>query len=227
MPAVTEYLRRALAPRIVVATSRMRSLQRWRAAARRALNLPLPIELFFAFDDPYAAIALPGLIKIAELHGARLLLRPLIARGIDGDPAAAQRSLHAITDSRRLAQRDGRNLRRNAPLRAADTAFLAEWTAAAQRHPKLNQFVSAALIQLWFGSDDLPTPASYAALYQTHMGSTAPTTSPEQGEQLKKNSERLHQLGHWESPTAYVAGEWFFAHERLEQIDAHLHSLGA
>ena len=91
MPAVTEYLRRAVAPRIVVATSRARRAQSWRAALRRSLGLPQTLELFFAFDDPYAAIAMPGLLRIAEAHKARLILRPLLMRGIDGDPAALQR----------------------------------------------------------------------------------------------------------------------------------------
>ncbi|MES2490009.1 MAG: hypothetical protein V4607_09460 [Pseudomonadota bacterium] len=227
MSAVTEYLRRAVAPRLVVGLSRKRGLQQWRAAFRRALGRPTTVELFFAFDDPYAAIALPGLIKIAAANKATLKLRPLISRGIDGDPAVTQRSVHAITDSRRLAQRDGRTLVRNAPLTAQDCAFLASWTAASSEHPKVNDFVAAALAQLWFESTELPTPENYAALYQSHIGKTASKSSTESDAQLASNTKRLHKLGHWESPTAYLAGEWYFAHERLEQIDAHLRNLGA
>lgn len=227
MPAMTEFLRRAVAPRIVVSTSRWRGMQNSRAALRRILGLPQVIELFFAFDDPYAAIGLPGLIRIAAAHNAQLKLTPLTTRGIDGDPAARQRSVHAITDSRRLAQRDSRSLRRSAPLPAHDAAFLAAWTIAAGGHPQCNAFVAAALEKLWFGSDELPVPENYAALYQTHIGVPPPAANAAHAEQLARNSKRLHQLGHWESPVARVGGEWFFAHERLQQIDARLSAMGA
>lgn len=227
MSAMTEFLRRAAAPRIVVGLSRRRGGQDFRAALRKAFGLRPTIELFFAFDDPYAAIGLPGLIRIAEAHKANLKLVPIMTRGIDGDPAAAQRSVHAITDSRRLALRDGRSLRRGAPLSAYDCAFLAAWTVAAELSPGCNAFVAAALEKLWFGSDGTPKPEDYAALYQQHIGIAPPAASTAHSEQLAAHNKRLHKLGHWESPVARVAGEWYFAHERLQQIDARLGALGA
>jgi len=227
MPAVTEYLRRAAAPRLVVSLSRTRWPQQWRAALRRLFKLRPAMELFFAFDDPYAAIALPGLIKIAEAHKADLKLRPLITRGIEGDPAAIQRRVHAITDSRRLAQRDGRTLMRTAPLQAQDCTFLAAWAASAQAHTKLNHFVAVALNKLWFESNEPPTAKNYAPLYLSHIGMNAPEINSRQSAQLEANAKRLKQLGHWESLAVRVAGEWYFAHERLAQIDARLRALGA
>ena len=227
MSAVTEYLRRAAAPRLVVGLSRKRGLQKWRAALQRALGTPTNIDLFFAFDDPYAAIAMPGLIKIAATHNAKLNLIPLITRGIEGDPAANQRSVHAITDSRRLAQRNGRTLSRSAPLAAEDCAFLAAWAVAAAQHPNVNNFISEAIAQLWFGSTNQPLPQTYTAIYQQHIGTPPPTVTTALRASLERNSSLLKKLGHWESPAARVAGEWYFAHERLVQIDAHLRALGA
>ena len=227
MSATTEFLRRAAAPRIVVGTSRWRGAQNLRAALRRAFGLRQTIELFFAFDDPYAAIGLPGLIRIAKARNAELKLVPLITRGIDGDPAAAQRAAHAITDSLRLAQRDGRSLQRSKPLAAADVAFLAAWTVGAGSNLQRNAFVAAALQKLWFGADAQPRPEEYSALYEAHIGTPPPVLGAELSEKLEDNHKRLHKLGHWESPVALVAGEWFFAHERLQQIDARLAALGA
>lgn len=227
MSAMTEFLRRAAAPRIVVATSRWRGMQNFRASLRRAVGLRPTIELFFAFDDPYAAIGLPGLIKIAKARNTELILVPLITRGIDGDPAAKQRSVHAITDSRRLARRDGRSLQRSAPLGAQDVAFLAAWTIAGDGNLRRNAFVAAALQKLWFSADEQPAPEQYSALYQAHIGSPPPALSEDLAKQLDRNSKRLHKLGHWESPVAYLAGEWFFAHERLQQIEARLVEMGA
>jgi 2-hydroxychromene-2-carboxylate isomerase len=227
MPALTEFLRRAAAPRIVVATSRWRWAQNARAALRKIFGGRPTIELFFAFDDPYAAIGLPGLIRIAETRKAHLKLLPIITRGIDGDPAAEQRAVHAITDSRRLAQRDGRSLRRSAPLSAHDCEFLAAWAIAAELSPGCNAFVAAALEKLWFGSDDAPKPEHHIALYQQHIGLAPPAVSSAHSSQLANHNKRLHKLGHWESPVARVAGEWYFAHERLQQIDERLGALGA
>jgi hypothetical protein len=47
-----EYLRRALAPRLVVASGRVTGLSKLRAACRRAIGLRPRIELFFAFLAP-------------------------------------------------------------------------------------------------------------------------------------------------------------------------------
>ncbi|TXH03273.1 MAG: hypothetical protein E6R07_12655 [Nevskiaceae bacterium] len=220
---MTEYLRRAAAPRTVVALSRWRAPQQTLGRLRRLLGLRPRIELFFAYDDPYSALALPGLIVIAESHGAVLALRPLLERGIDGDPAAAQRRHHAVVDSQRLAQRDGRALSRGAPLTPEAVAFLAEWTAAAQDRPGIAAFAAAALHRLWFQSDGSVNRDDYAALYRRHLGE-APANVPA-APTVARNRARLLKLGHWESPAAYVGGEWFFAHERLPQIDACLRAL--
>lgn len=220
---MTEYLRRAAAPRTVVALSRWRAPRQVLGRLGRLLGLRPRIELFFAYDDPYSALALPGLIAIADAHGAVLALRPLIERGIDGDPAAAQRRHHAVGDSQRLAQRDGRSLSRGAPLAPETVAFLAEWTAAAQDRPGIAAFAAAALHRLWFQSDGAVNRDDYAALYRRHLGE-APAGD---GGATARNRARLLKLGHWESPAARVGGEWFFAHERLPQIDACLRALEA
>jgi 2-hydroxychromene-2-carboxylate isomerase len=225
MSAMTEYLRRAIAPRVVVATSRLRWPQRVHTAVRRGLGLRPHIELFFAFDDPYSAIALPGLIEIARIRNAELRLYPLVERGIAGDPAQQQRRLHAVADSRKLARRDHRELRRSQPLPAQDCAFLAAWTAAAHNHANINHFAAAALAQLWFQSHGAPTREAFRALHLAHLAALPPDDHPEQAAALARNSARLKRLGHWESPAARVAGEWFFAHERLAQIDARLLAL--
>lgn len=222
MSALTETLRRAVGPRLVVASSR------WRlnAAVHRALKRRPHIELFFAFDDPYSAIALPGLMQIAAQRGVDLRLRPLLERGIDGDPAADKRRAHAVADSRRLALRDGRRLARSTPLSPDDCAFLAHWTATAQDQAGINAFVAAALTRLWFTpGDEAPIPAAFHAAYAQHLGSAPPTSTPDAPNTLQQNRTRMLKLGHWESPAALITGEWFFAHERLEQIDAHLRNL--
>ncbi|MGH8461384.1 MAG: hypothetical protein ACRESS_07240 [Stenotrophobium sp.] len=225
MSALSDKLRRATAPQMVVAISRWQWPRQLRAVARRALGRRPRIELYFAYDDPYSTIALPGLIEIARRHNSELRLYPLIERGIAGDPAAAQRARHAVADSRRLGLRDSRELRRREPLHAQDCAFLAVWTAAAHDHPGVNAFATAALTQLWFGSDGPPARDQYRALHQAHFGTAPPDARTEFAEALARNATRLRRLGHWESPAARIDRQWFFAHERLAQIDTCLQAL--
>lgn len=224
MSALAEFIRRALAPRLVVGLSRLRAGARLRVRLRRWLGLPLRMELYFAYDDPYAAIAMPTLLRLARAYGAQLQLYPLIERGIDDDPALQQRRVHAVEDSRRLALRQHRTLAVTQPLAAADCAFLAQWTQAARTHSRQADFAAAALERLWFAGAT-PQRTEFFALHQGILGTEPGTELPLAA--LAANRARLLRRGHWESPALWVEGEWFFAHERLPQIDAHLRMLGA
>jgi 2-hydroxychromene-2-carboxylate isomerase len=218
-----EYLRRALAPRLVVASGRVTSLTKLRAACRRAIGLRPRIELFFAFDDPYAALAMPGLIRIAQQRRAELAIYPLVERGIAGDPALNARRRHAVQDSLRLAQRSGLVLQRSEPLSAQDCAFLAAWTEAARGDIHQLHFAAEALEQLWFKSAGPVSEELFMRLREQY--SIAPIAKSDVAA-LQRNTLRMNQRGHWESPAALVEGQWFLAHERLAQIDEHLETLG-
>ncbi|MBA4286723.1 MAG: hypothetical protein C0434_14445 [Xanthomonadaceae bacterium] len=210
MTGIKERLQRRWLPRLVV------------ALARRQRARPLPaaaaIELYFACDDPCAAIALPALAALAAERGVPLQLYPLIARGIGGDPAADARARHAVRDADRLARRGGRQLSRRSPLAAADTAFLAGWIESLRGTPAMVPFAIAVIEQLWLVDGDTPPAAShYAPLFHRMAGHPAPSPEATQPS-LAANHRRLRRLGHWESPAARIGGEWFFAHERLAQI---------
>lgn len=221
--SIADTIRRTVAPQLVVAASRIEWPAQLSASLRRKLGQPARIELFFAFDDPYAAIALPGLIKIARQHGAQLTLYPLIERGIANDPAADARRRHAVEDSQRLARRFGKTLSRSAPISAQDTAFLAAWTQTAKADAGVINFAAAALEQLWFGSNGPVKQEDYRRAHSQYLHSAASASNEAA---LARNTARLIKLGHWESPAALVEGQWFLAHERLAQINEHLERLG-
>jgi 2-hydroxychromene-2-carboxylate isomerase len=221
--SLAETLRRAVAPRLVVATSCIEWPAQLSASLRRRLGQPAHIELFFAFDDPYAAIALPGLIKIAQQRRARLTLYPLIERGIANDPAAESRRRHAVEDSQRLARRFGKTLSRSTSLSAQDTAFLAAWTQTANADAGVINFAAAALEQLWFKSSGAVKQEDFRRLHSQYLHSASAAGNEAA---LASNTARLLKLGHWESPAALVEGQWFLAHERLAQINDHLERLG-
>lgn len=223
MPAITEHLRRAVVPSALVSLSRWRTPARLSATIRRAFGGRPRIELFFAYDDPYSAIALPGLLSIAARHQSELHLYPLREHGLPGDPAAQQRRVHAVEDSRRLAKRNGRQLSRSQPIAPDDCGFLAEWTQAARGTSGAASFATASLKQIWFESNGPVTRESFQALREQHLGNISESAG---ATELARNSQHLLRRGHWESPAALVEGEWFFAHERLEQIEAHLQDLG-
>ena len=212
-----DRVQRSLAPRTVVALSRLR-LPRW-------LRRPLRLELYFAYDDPYAAVALPGLLRLAQARGLLLDLYPLLERGIAGDPAAQQRQLYSIVDADRLLLRGSQQLSRRQPLAAADCAFLAAWTQAARRNPAVGAFAAAAVEALWLRSSGVVQQEAYAQLHRSILQCEPPADAGQPDTALSGNSRRLRSRGHWESPALRVSGEWFFAHERLPQIAERLDEL--
>lgn len=203
-----DRIQRTIAPRTVVALSRLR-LPRLRAPR---------VELYFAYDDPYAAVALPGLLALTRARGLPLHLYPLLERGIEGDPAAQQRARYSLVDADRLLQRGNRRLARQQPLAAADCAFLAAWTQAATGAPALADFAAAALERLWLHSEGAVEREPYVNLHRDILGREPLAASPQLEQAVRRNTRRLKARGHWESPAARVNGEWFFAHERLPQI---------
>src|SRR5581483_5083525 len=74
------------------------------------------VELFFAFDDAASAVALLDLGERLADRDVRLVLLPVVRRGIAGDPAADAKRRYAIADARRLAARAGLALGRTQPL---------------------------------------------------------------------------------------------------------------
>jgi 2-hydroxychromene-2-carboxylate isomerase len=211
MAGLKDRIRRRWLPRLVVALAR-----RQRA---RALPHDTAIELYLAFDDPHAAIALPGLLALSTERGVPLRLYPLLERGIADDPAAEARAIHAVRDADRLARRQGRQLSRSQPLAAGDSAFLAAWTEGLRDKPGMVAFAAAAIEQLWFGEPDgLPQPDDYSGLHRRLIGRAPPLSDAESRPALAANHRRLLRLGHWESPAARIGSEWFLAHERLVQI---------
>ncbi|MGH8529782.1 MAG: hypothetical protein ACRETN_08070 [Nevskiales bacterium] len=223
---MSNLLKKALIPRTVVALSELRWPGRLRAQVRRALGGRGRIELYFAFDDPYSAIALPPLLAITQRHEVELVLYPLVERGIEGDPALSQRRQQAIVDSSRLARRQGLTLGRRNVLDPAAPAFLVAWLESARGSEGINSFAAAALQQLWFGTTGAVNKEDYAALFERHLGRKPPTDLAINQHAARDNLQRLQRKGHWESPAAWVDGEWFFAHERFEQIEARLNYLG-
>jgi 2-hydroxychromene-2-carboxylate isomerase len=206
--SLRDRIQRTIAPRTVVALSRLRLP---RLGPRR-------VELYFAYDDPYAVLALPALLQLTRARGLPLHLYPLLERGIAGDPAAQQRAVYSLVDADRLLQRGNRRLGRRQPVAAADCAFLAAWTQAAAGDPAAARFAAAALERLWLGREGPVESAPYVALHREILGRDPVADHGQLAPALRGNTRRLKARGHWESPAARVNGEWFFAHERLELI---------
>lgn len=216
--SLRDYLKRRLVPSTVIATSRRRGPARWRMRCRQWLGQPLRVELYFAFDDPYAAIAVPGLARLCSARKVELRLYPLLQRGIADDPAADARALHALQDATRLSRRGGHTgLLRSEPVTADAVAFLAHWCEALAMPADRLRFASAALEALWCDGRSGLQREAFAQLHRQLTGQL-PASGDAQGAALARNAQRLRQRGHWESPAACLAGEWFFAHERLAQI---------
>jgi len=213
-----DTIQRRVVPRVIVALSDVRLPGRALAAARRALGGEGRVELFVAYDDPCSAVAVLALRDRLAHRRARLVVVPVVERGIPGDPAVGLKRTYAVQDARRLARRSGRELARTAPLDAGDTAFLAEWTAAISDERARAAFCAAAMERLWLASDGAVTQAPYAALLREHTGAAPPGSGAPVG--------ALPRRGLYDTPAARVQGQWFFAHERLPAIEHRLDELG-
>jgi 2-hydroxychromene-2-carboxylate isomerase len=219
-----DALSRRLAPRAIVALSQVSWPSRLAAAARRRLGRRGRVELFFAFDDPCSAVAVIDLAERVRGRDVQLRLEPVVSRGIDGDPAAGAKRRFAMDDARRRGRRAGLELSRRDPLGPGDTAFLAEWTASAPPGPAVTAFCVAALRTLWFSTDGHVDPVAYAALWGEHVGGEPSARGGVRA--AARNERRMRRRGPYDTPAAWVHGQWFFAHDRLAQIGARLDDLG-
>jgi 2-hydroxychromene-2-carboxylate isomerase len=220
-----DFIQKVLMPRLLLAWFATRWPGQLWAWILRRLGGRAQVELYFAFDDPYSVVALP-LLEVAARRRTELQLYPILERGLEGDPAHAQRRHFAIEDSRRLLRRRGLTLRRKEPLAPADTAFLAAWTESLRGQPRMQEFAAAALTRLWLCSSGPVRAVDFAALFTEITGLPPPQPDPVLSRRLADNRRRQLRKGHWESPAARVQGEWFFAHERIPQVEERLSYLG-
>jgi 2-hydroxychromene-2-carboxylate isomerase len=225
--ASADSLTRRVIPRLVVALSRLDGLAHFGAVTRRGLGRRGRVELFFAFDDPCSAVAVLDLATRTAGRDVRLLLEPVVERGIADDPAVEAKRRYAIDDARRLGRRFlGLSLSRTEPVPAGETAFLAAWASAIPAGPAQTRFCVEAMRELWFGSDGAIDPAPYAAMWETLVGSPPPTPPVPPDEAVRGNERRMKRRGPYDTPAAWVHGQWFFAHDRLVQIGDRLDDLG-
>src|SRR4051794_18691642 len=114
-----DRLTRRVLPRVVVALSQADWPASTGARVRRFFGRRGRVELFFAFDDPCSAVAVIELARRISGRDVRLLLKPVVTRGIEGDPAVDLKRRYAIVDARRLARRAGSVLARTPAVNAA------------------------------------------------------------------------------------------------------------
>ncbi len=222
--SASDALARRIVPSAVIALSRISWPSRLGAASRRALGRRGRVELFFAFDDPCSAVAVIELARRMSGRDVLLALEPVVERGIRGDPAVELKRRYAIEDARRLARRAGLVLVRAEPLSAEETRFLAQWAASAPQGPSLERFCVNALRQLWFSGDGSVDASDYATSWREQFGVEPPAAPDAQA--LRRNERLMRRRGPYDTPAAWVHGQWFFAHDRLAQIGERLDELG-
>ncbi len=218
-----DLLVRRVGPTLVVTLSQLDGAAQAGAALRRRLGRRGRVELFFAFDDPCSAVAVIDLAQRVAGRDVQLVLLPVVHRGIPEDPAVDLKRHYALDDARRLGRRLGLTLSRDAPLTAQDTAFLAEWVAATPAGPARLRFCVAAMRRLWFATDGPVEPEAFADLWRAELGSEPPAGG---AEAVRRDERLMGRRGPYDTPAAWVHGQWFFAHDRLVQIGERLDDLG-
>lgn len=221
-----DMLARRVLPRVVVAQSRVDWPSRSGAATRRRLGRSGRVELFFAFDDPCSAVAVIELAERTSARDVRLVLLPVVRRGMKDDPAVELKRRYAIDDARRRGVRAGLELSRTEPLDADSVSFLAEWVSVAPQGPALTRFCAEALTRLWFDGTGAASGVdrdAFAALWRERLGTDPP---PAGSHGVKRNERRMRRRGPYDTPAVWVHGQWFFAHDRPAQIEQRLDDLG-
>lgn len=221
--SVRDTLGRRVLPRLLVALSTVRWPGKTAAVLRRMLGRRARVELFMAFDDPYGAVALLGLVDRVARRKVALVVEPVVERGIPGDPAVDAKRAYAVIDARRLGRRAGLELSRTEPLAADATAFLAGWVSSVPHSPQRTAFCAAAMSRLWFCSDGPVEQRPYAALWREYLGGEPPAGDVTA---VRSIEQRMRRKRMYDTPAAAVHGQWFFAHERLGQIEHRLDELG-
>ncbi len=223
MPQAVETVKRKLAPRLIVQLSRMDARARMGARVRRRLGRQARVELFFAFDDPNSAVAVIDLVERLKGYDVLLLPKPVSNRGISKDPAVEQKRCFALEDARRLFARSDLTLKRQTMIDPKTTAFLARWVASAPPGQALSGFCAAACRRIWLEEAGEIDEADYSNLWMNYFDA-APIAA---GDTPVRSNERLMKSrGPYDTPAAWVHGQWFFAHDRLEQIAERLDDLG-
>ncbi len=222
--SVSDVVTRRLLPRVVVKSSRADGLARLGASARHRLGRRGRVELYFAFDDPWSAVAVLDLAEQLRTRDVLLDLRPIVKRGIPGDPAVDLKRRYALDDARRLAARSGLALAATSP---AIPGRPASWPSGSPRRRRGRRSPASAceaVRRLWFESDAAARPADFAELWREQTGGDP--GPPGAAGRVRRNERKMCLRGIYDVPAAWVHGQWFFAHDRSAQIGARLDDLG-
>lgn len=223
---IKEYVSRSLLARGLLGLKRFRSRRKALPLIQRSLGTGGSLELYFAFDDPCSAIALPAISNMVVNRDLTLELYPVVERGIAGDPDLELRRAYYLKDAYRLGRRLGIDIKRSAPLDPSSVSFLAAWAESARETENIEEFSRLAISRIWSTSEKAISLPALASIYERSVGQKPPQDVSDYDEALAGNSARLVKKGHWDTPALLVYGEWYFAHERLEQIEDRLRMLG-
>ncbi len=222
---ITDYVGKALLPRTILKIDHIKMKNRMVPTLERALGLVGKVELYFAFDDPYAAIAVPKIFKMLTNRDVEPAFYPIVRRGIENDPDLDKRRAYAMEDARRLAASLGMEIIRKEAPTSEETAFVAAWAEAGREDGDEYFFIEKALSYIW-KSNDAINRENITEVYLDAFDQDPPDDFSVYEARVRKNEKRLVKKGHWESPAALVYGQWYFAHERLDQIAERLDYLG-
>jgi len=182
-------------------------------------------ELYLAFDDPYGVLAIDVVRGIGEDFAVDTEIFPVVRRGLDGELDGNMRRAYALRDAQRLGARRGHDIVRTLPIEASRVAELAYWTEAARDRGAHLRWTEAALERLWCRGKALPDYGELYALFHKTTGAPPPKDLLRLRHRVRQNEARLQRRGHWDTPSLWIEGKWFFAHERREQIRDYLAEL--
>jgi 2-hydroxychromene-2-carboxylate isomerase len=197
---------------------RMQTLKRWLAEKRRKLaGRPHVVSVFLELDDPYSYLLsyyLASLVENYDIEMSCYLAQPC---GDAFRPEPNMLAQYAEQDCARLALELGIPFldKGRAPPVEHRRALINTLASRANSPGHADELMES--LELYWRGDTEAIARRVSGAVQSDEGDRL----------LAENQQRLIDLGHYDSASAYYAGEWYLGVDRLSYLTDRLELLGA
>ncbi len=170
---------------------------------------PANLRFFFAFDDPYVALAIEAVRALPEKYRANVEWLPVASAYDAMDAQFEMRRAYALQDAQRELGFGGNGQVLHAP--SVEDALHASRMAAALLPANRPRWVAAKIRHLWFG-EAAPAEIPFEPLHADIV--------------LSNNAKTRAKLGHYDSGMLEMDRRWYWVYGRLDFLTERLDELG-
>lgn len=183
---------------------------------------PVDVDVFFSFRSPYSYLGVERIARLADEHGLRLRLRPVMPMVMRGLAVPPVKRLYIVSDAKREASAHGLPFGRIAdPVGLGVERCLAVVHHAARVGKELD-FARVALRAIWAEGVDMTTDdglrrvAASVGLDADFIAAALADSSFRAS--AEANREAMYELGSWGVPTFRVGSFTAWGQDRLPLV---------